>query len=310
MNDARKINVFEDVISLMTGMWPTPLVRLKNLSKEDEIWAKLEFYNPFSHSIKDRPVWYMMKKALEKGMLKDTLYEATSGNVGISLSLQANHLGKKAKIFLPKGTPKYTIALLSIIGADIVMTDFNVIDWSMINYVKDMAKRDNVTNLNQFENDANFESHYEFTSKELIDQIRYLGKKPKAVIAGIGTSGHIAAISIRIKEEFKDALVIGVQPFKGSKIPGIKRVETKPKWLEIAKIDEVIDISREEAIKGVIEIARVEGLLVGMSSGAVYMAYKKIRSKLGKGLYILIFPDDIFKYVEVIYDYLSKKKNV
>jgi len=93
--------------------------------------------------------------------------------------------------------------------------------------------------------------------------------------------------------------IIGVQPAKGSSIPGIKRVETRPKWLPLVHIDEIVDVTRDEAVESVIEIARKEGLLVGLSSGATYMGFRKIRRKYGKGVYILVFPDDIFKYIEI-----------
>jgi len=96
---------FPNTISLPIDNWPTPLVRLETESTEKrEVWAKLEFYNPFSRSIKDRPVWNMLAKSLEKGSLGQRLEEATSGNVGVSLACLSNILGFKFTAYVPKLT--------------------------------------------------------------------------------------------------------------------------------------------------------------------------------------------------------------
>jgi len=169
--------------------------------------------------------------------------------------------------------------------------------------VREHAKTVGATNLNQFENDANFEIHYEVTANEIIEQLESINRKPDFVIAGIGTSGHIAAISKRLRERYGDEVkVIGVQPSHNAVIPGIKRIVTNLKWLPIVKLDKIIEVSWEEAVKGVIEIAVNEGLLVGLSSGAVFQAYKKLRES--KGTFILVFPDDGFKYIEHFERYL------
>jgi len=304
----RRYRVFEDPESLLTENWPTPLLKLSKVSDEThEVWAKLEFYNPFSHSIKDRAIWNMFRKALEKGLHFDKLYEATSGNVGIALVALSNIYGKKFRAFIPKGTPETTEILLKVLGAEVVRTEFEVIDRTFIEYVKKKAAEDKALNLNQFENDANFEVHYNYTSLELLKQLEVLGKKPKCIIAGVGTSGHIAALAARFKETFYDVKVVGVEPSPGNKIPGIKRIETRPKWIAHVKIDEVVDVRSREAIEGAIEIARLEGILIGLSSGAVYQAFKKIRNKYGPGTYILIFPDDAFKYIEEFREYLKPR---
>ena len=171
--------------------------------------------------------------------------------------------------------------------------------------MKEKADIEGATNLNQFINEANYDAHYRYTSLELVNQINAIGKIPTAIVAGIGTSGHIAAISKRMKETFgKDVKIVGVQPTKGDSIPGIKRIETKPKWLSLSEIDFIEEVSRNDAINEVIKIARNEGLLIGLSAGAVVKAFKNIKVKLGSGLYVLIFPDDAFKYIEIIASYL------
>ena len=296
--------VFPNTISLLIDNWPTPLVRLETESTERrEVWAKLEFYNPFSRSIKDRPVWNMLAKSLEKGSLGQRLEEVTSGNVGISLACLSNILGLKFTAYVPKLTSQTTETLLRVLGAEVIRTEYQTIDSEFWSKVREHAKTVGATNLNQFENDANFEIHYEVTANEIIEQLESVGRKPDFVIAGIGTSGHIAAISKRLRERYGDEVkVVGVQPSRNAVIPGIKRIETNPKWLPVAKLDKIIEVSWEEAVKGVIEIAVNEGLLVGLSSGAVFQAYKKLRES--EGTFVLVLPDDGFKYVEHFERYL------
>ncbi len=307
--DRRRLRVYNNMEELLVLNWPTPLVRLQSLSSSKfEAWAKLEFYNPFSRSIKDRAVWNMFRVARGRGALSDKLYEATSGNVGIALASLSNIYGKRFTAFLPRGAPETTETLLKILGARVVRTSYASIDWVFIRDVEEKARREGAVNLNQFVNEANFQAHYEFTSTELVEQLRLVGKEPVAVIAGIGTSGHIAAITKRLRENFREIKVIGVQPVKGDTIPGIKRVETGPKWLSQARLDGIVDVSRLEAVREVVYVARREGLLIGLSSGAVVSAYKKVREEVGGGLYVMVFPDDIFKYIGIVGGYLESLK--
>lgn len=269
-------------------------------------FAKLEFFNPFSRSIKDRAVFNLIMKAIERGDINGTrrLFEATSGNVGISMAAMSNIFGIEFRAYLPKPTPSTTQTLLKVLGAEIVKTEFETIDPEMVEFVKREAENANAVNLNQFENDDNFEAHYRYTAREIEEQLKSIGQKADVIVAGIGTSGHIAGIAKYFKERY-DTKVIGAIPAKGEKIPGIKRLETKPKWFFKVKIDEVVEISQREAIESSVQVARKEGLLIGLSSGAVVKAFEKIRDKY-PGTAVLIFPDDGFKYVEAFERYLSE----
>ncbi len=301
------LGVFLDPIDLLVNNWPTPLLRLRSLSKSGyDVWAKLEFYNPFSRSIKDRPVWNMIRDAMGKGRVLKVLYEATSGNVGIAMASLSNIYGIKFRAYIPKPTPKTTEVLLKVLSAEVVSTDHQTIDQDMISMVSKLADMEGATNLNQYINDANYEVHLKYTAREIDEQLKAVGKKPDVIIAGIGTSGHIAALSTYFKDKYGDEVkVIGVQPSPGSSIPGIKRLETRPKWFFKVKVDEVIDVSRDEAVRESISIARSEGILIGLSSGAVTGAFKIIKDKYGLGTYVLIFPDDGFKYVEIFKEYIG-----
>jgi len=303
------LRVYPDTLSLLKDGWPTPLVRLKSeCTGMREVWAKLEFYNPFSRSVKDRPVWNMLRKALEAGLKRPVVYEATSGNVGVALAALCNVFGLRLKAFLPRNPPPVTVKLLEIMGAEVLETQYESITPEFWKWVAELAERDGAFNLNQFENDANPEIHYETLAGELAEQLEAVGRKPDYVVAGIGTSGHIYAIYKRLRERYgRSVKIVGVQPALGSRIPGIKRVETGPKWLKHVELYELFDVSLEEAALGVVEVARREGLLIGLSSGAVYRAYKKMAEREWNGTYVLVFPDDIFKYVDSVHAVLHRR---
>ncbi|AFK23312.1 cysteine synthase [Pyrococcus sp. ST04] len=244
-----------------------------------------------------------MVRAFEEGVFNGTRehYEATSGNVGIAMAALSAVFDLKFRAYIPRNTPKSTEIIIRLFGADVVRTNFETIDWSFIDFVKKEARKDRAVNLNQFENDANFEAHYYGTARELEKQLESIGKKADVIVAGIGTSGHIAGLAKYFKEKHKTKIV-GVVPAKGEVIPGIKRLETRPKWLSQVKVDEVIEVTAKEAFDGIVKVARKDGLLIGMSSGAVVAAYEKIKSE---GTTVLIFPDDGFKYVELFERFLG-----
>lgn len=299
---SNQYRVFTDVTQLVSGSWPTPLVRLRSLG--DDVWAKLEFYNPLSRSIKDRTVWYMLRKAMERGQLGPTIEEASSGNVAIALASLANMLGLRFRAYGPKYMPRVTEVILKILGAEVIRLEREAIDEEFWVWVREHAKSTGTTNLNQFENPDNPEAHYEITGLEIVEQFRSINKRPSILVAGLGTGGHITGIARRLREVYGDVKVIGVEPSRGSFIPGIKRVEYGTHWFSEV-VDDIVDVSLEDAVDGVIKVARGEGLLVGLSSGAVVEAYERVRNKLGNSTYLLIFPDDLFKYIDIIENFLA-----
>ncbi|MEM1546445.1 MAG: pyridoxal-phosphate dependent enzyme [Candidatus Methanomethylicia archaeon] len=301
---ARVYNVYGSTLELLYKGWPTPLVKLNSLSSSGRnVWAKLEGYNPFSNSVKDRIGWSMIMDSLSKGRLKQILYEATSTNTGIALTSIANTLGVKTKLFIPQTVQKASDIYLKVLGAEVVRMPVGLTVES-IETVDEESRKSDATHLNQFENDANLKVHLKYTAKEIDEQLKIIGVKPTCIIGGLGTSGHMSAISIYFKNKYNNIKIIGVQPAPNEVIPGIRRIETGMKWYYWVDFDEVIDIKRSEAIESAIEIARKEGLLIGLSAGAVVGAFKKL--SYNEGTYILIFPDTGYKYVEQFSEYLNQ----
>lgn len=302
------MRVFRNSLELLYSNWPTPLVRLERLSmKGIDVWAKLEWYNPFSGSIKDRVAWYMFIQWVERYGPIAKLYEVSSGNTGLALaSISAIHRAR-ARIYLPGTATKAVEVMLRVLGAEVIRSSKEL----TVDTLKDVeieAVRDNAVMLNQFSNDANFEAHLRYTAKELDLQLREAGIVPRAIIAGTGTSGHLAALALYFKSRYGGYVkVYGVQPSPNTTIPGLRRANTGSKWLNYVDIDDLIDVSPEEAIAGSIEVARNEGLLIGLSSGAVVAGFRKLVESgviESPGSAILIFPDSGFKYVEVFETHL------
>ncbi|MEM2249413.1 MAG: pyridoxal-phosphate dependent enzyme [Candidatus Bathyarchaeia archaeon] len=300
----RVLKVFNSTLELLYEGWPTPLVKLNSLSSASRsVWAKLECYNPFSNSVKDRIGWAMIKEAVENGELKTALYEATSTNTGIALTSIANILGVKTRLYIPKTIQKASDTYLKVLGAEVVRLPVGL-TVEAISQVEKEAKTDKAAHLNQFENDANFKVHLKYTAREIDEQLNSRGLKPTCIIGGLGTSGHMSAISHYFKTKYGDSVkIVGVQPAQNEVIPGIRRIETGMKWFHNATFDEIVDVKQTEAIEAAIELARKEGLIIGLSSGAVAHAFQKTAGE--KGVYVLIFPDSGYKYVEQFEKYLA-----
>jgi len=285
----KAFKVFESPIELLEGMWPTPLLKLKI---GPDVWAKLEFYNPFSKSIKDRTAWFLFKDALRKGYLK--LVDATSGNTGIALASLARIFNREFIAFLPQTSARVFRSFMRILGAKVIEIGNSTNE--ILPLVKQFALSSNAYHVDQFSNIANLIAHYETTARELDEQLGSIGKRPERIIATMGTAGHIAGIAKYFKEKYGDKVeIVGVQPSDNERIPGIKRQSQDNVFLSQVKIDKVVDITFKEALEGILEVARSSGLLFGFSGGACVAAYNKFFKD--NKLSILIIPDDLYKYV-------------
>ncbi len=307
------VKVYNSTLELLYRGWPTPIVRIRSLSSKGyRVWAKLEAYNPFSNSVKDRIGWSMVKDYIESqgGIPPEIVYEATSTNTGVALAAMAAIYGFKARLYIPMSIQKASDTILKAYGAEVVRVPKSL-TVEAIEDVKQDAERDGAVNLNQFYNDANFEVHLRYTAKELDYQLRSAGIVPRGFVIGIGTSGHFSAITTYFRNRLHGSVTFyAVQPAPGDTIPGIRRVETGMKWIEWLGDVEIIDVSRNEAIESVLEIARKDGLFVGLSSGAVARGFKKLveSGKISEGDYILVFPDSGYKYIEQLEQYFEQQR--
>jgi cysteine synthase A len=268
----------------------TPLIKVEN------IYAKLETANP-SGSIKDRMAYYMIQKAEERGELRPgyTIIEVTSGNTGISFAMISVIKGYKFIAVMPENFGKEKIKIMKVFGAKVVLTPKEKGFLGTFAVAEKLAKKYKKIWLpRQFENPDNIEAHYKTTGQEILKQI----DKVDAFVAGIGTGGTLMGVAKALKEKFKDVKIFGVEAAESfHQIEGISD-GIIPKILDFNLIDGIIKIKSKEAIKMAKILAKKYGLLVGISSGANFLAAKKLSKKFQK--VVTVFPDRGERYLELL----------
>ena len=279
----------------------TPIVKIRNIKpkKDVEIWAKLEFFNP-GGSIKDRPALYMIETAEKKGELtKDKIIlEATSGNTGIGLALVAAVKGYRVLLVMSEGVSEERKKILKALGAEIKLTPAHLGTDGAIEYAYSLAREepDKYWLVDQFNNEANWMAHYYGTAQEIWQQT---DGKLDAVVITMGTTGTLMGVSRRLKELKPEIRIIGVEPYMGHKIQGLKNMKESyaPGIFDKRFVDKIINIEDEEAFEMARLLAKKEGLFVGMSSGAAMVAALKIAEEMEKGNIVVIFPDGGDRYL-------------
>ena len=289
----------------------TPLVRVNNLIKKDElkadVLAKLEYFNP-AGSVKDRIAKEMILDALEKGLINEntTLIEPTSGNTGIGLSAVATALNLKIIITMPETMSVERRNLMKAYGAELVLTPGSEGMKGAIAKAKELASQiENSFIPGQFENPANPTAHYKTTGPEIYEQTE---GKVDIFVAGVGTGGTISGIGKYLKEKNPEVKVVAVEPAsspvlstgKGGahKIQGIG-AGFVPETLDTKIYDEIITVENEDAFSTGKEMAKTEGILVGISSGAALYAAKELAKReenAGKTIVVLL-PDGGDRYL-------------
>mgnify|MGYP000428578497 FL=1 len=289
----------------------TPLVRVNNLIKKDElkadVLAKLEYFNP-AGSVKDRIAKEMIQDALEKGLINEntTLIEPTSGNTGIGLSAVATALNLKIIITMPETMSVERRNLMKAYGAELVLTPGSEGMKGAIAKAKELASQiENSFIPGQFENPANPTAHYKTTGPEIYEQTE---GKVDIFVAGVGTGGTISGIGKYLKEKNPEVKVVAVEPAsspvlstgKGGahKIQGIG-AGFVPETLNTNIYDEIITVENEDAFATGKEMAKTEGILVGISSGAALYAAKELAKReenAGKTIVVLL-PDGGDRYL-------------
>ena len=289
----------------------TPIVRVNNLIKKDElkadVLAKLEYFNP-AGSVKDRIAKEMILDALEKGLINEntTLIEPTSGNTGIGLSAVATALNLKIIITMPETMSIERRNLMKAYGAELVLTPGSEGMKGAIAKAKELASQiENSFIPGQFENPANPTAHYKTTGPEIYEQTE---GKVDIFVAGVGTGGTISGIGKYLKEKNPEVKVVAVEPAsspvlstgKGGahKIQGIG-AGFVPETLDTKIYDEIITVENEDAFATGKEMAKTEGILVGISSGAALYAAKELAKReenAGKTIVVLL-PDGGDRYL-------------
>ncbi|MDY4823343.1 MAG: cysteine synthase A [Candidatus Onthovivens sp.] len=289
----------------------TPLVELTNIEKQyslkAKLYAKVEYFNP-TGSVKDRIALSMINDALEKGLINENsvLIEPTSGNTGIGIAALCAMKNIKCILVMPESMSIERRKLLSIYGAKLVLTEAKEGMGGSIKKAKELEKTiPNAVILGQFDNEANPRIHYLTTGKEIYND---LNGKVDLFIAGIGTGGTISGTGKYLKEKIKDVKIIGVEPLSSPVISQNKKGSHKiqgigagfiPSTLDLSIIDKVETCSDEDAFKFARIVPSIEGMLVGISSGAslkIAIEYAKKEENANKNI-VVLFPDSGDRYL-------------
>ncbi len=302
----RSLRRYEDIRELIGSRAdPTPLVRLGRVARglEKELFLKLEWFNPFG-SIKDRPALWMLKALEQSGTLDGrVLVEPTSGNTGIALAALAVLAGVKLTVTIPDGVPEEKITLLRMLGAEVWPTPD---DLCPIDHPKDGAialarsmvesaqGRSRYVMPNQYANPVNVQAHYETTGPEIWRQTE---GQVRCFLAGLGTCGTITGVGRYLKEQDPEVRVIGVEPQKGHRLPGLKNMEEarEPVIFDRSVVDQIVRVDDEPAYEMTKRLFREEGLIVGPSTGAIVHAALE-HCKQQSGVMVAVSPDSGFKY--------------
>jgi cysteine synthase B len=277
----------------------TPLVRLQRLpgATSNLLLAKLEGNNP-AGSVKDRPALSMIKHARERGeiMPGDTLIEATSGNTGIALAMAAAIQGHRMILIMPEHMSAERRAVMKAFGAEIILTSKEGSMEEAIDLARQMESEGKGKVLDQFSNPDNPRSHYEGTGPEIW---RDTEGKITHFVSSMGTTGTIMGTSRFLKEKNPDIRIVGVQPKDGASIPGIRRwpEEYLPKIFEPARVDQIIDVSQDEAERTTISLGEREGIFAGISSGGAISAALRLSEELENAVIVTIICDRGDRYL-------------
>ncbi|EEM43992.1 Cysteine synthase [Bacillus thuringiensis serovar sotto str. T04001] len=275
----------------------TPIVKLNRIVESDsaDIYLKLEFMNPGS-SVKDRIALAMIEDAEKKGLLKegDTIIEPTSGNTGIGLAMVAAAKGYNAILVMPETMSIERRNLLRAYGAELVLTPGPEGMGGAIRKATELAKEHGYFIPQQFQNQSNPQIHRLTTGPEIVEQ---MGDQLDAFIAGIGTGGTITGAGEVLKEAYEGIKIYAVEPADSPVLSGGKPGPHKiqgigagfvPETLDVEVYDEIIQVKTEQAFEYARRVAKEEGILVGISSGAVIYAATEVAKKLGKGKKVLV----------------------
>jgi len=282
----------------------TPLLRLRNITRElssrVEVYAKAEWFNP-GGSVKDRAAWNMLLDGERQGKLtrNQIILDATSGNTGIAYAMIGAARGYRVKLCVPKNASRELLRILRSYGAEVVLTNPQEGSDGAIRAARRLydEEPERYFYADQYNNPANWQAHYKTTAIEIWNQTE---GRLTHFIAGLGTSGTFVGTGRRLKELNPWIRLVSFQPdspFHG--LEGLKHMATAlvPGIYDPDLADLNLEVATEEAQAMVKRLAREEGLLVGLSSGAALAASLRIGRTLDTGVLVTIFPDSAYKYL-------------
>jgi cysteine synthase B len=289
-------------MSIFSAIGNTPLVELNELNNKKpkvRIFGKLEGTNP-GGSIKDRPAYWMIKKAEESGRLNcdKVILEPTSGNTGIALAMIGAAKGHRVKLCMPECVSTERQRILEALNAEVVLTPAKEGTDGAIRKAHEMLDADPETYFmpNQFENENNVLAHYETTGPEVFNQTN---GELDVFVAGMGTTGTLMGVYKYLKEKKPEVKVVGVEPPEGHTIQGLKNMKEAivPKIYNADMMDEKITVEDGEAFETTRLLAAKEGIFVGMSSGAAVAGAMRIAKQMNSGTIVVILPDRGDRYL-------------
>lgn len=275
----------------------TPIVKsmVLNTNPNVDLYFKLEGNNP-GGSVKDRPAYYMIKKALERGEIDSSskLIEATSGNTGIALAMIAGIYKLDLELVMPENSTKERVQTMEAFGAKVTLHPEGI--EGSRDYALAKVKNENYYSFNQFANNDNWKSHYHTTGPEIWKDTE---GKITHFVSSMGTTGTIMGTSTYLKEQNRNVQIVGVQPTDDSNIPGIRKwpKEYLPKIFDAKKVDKVLEVSREEAVDMTRRLAKEEGIFAGMSSGGATAAAIRLANELDGGIIVCVICDRGDRYL-------------
>ena len=283
---------------LLAQIGDTPLVELTRLAPKAgvRLFGKLEGHNP-SGSVKDRVALALVADAERTGRLRPgmTIVEASSGNTGLSLTMVARRMGYDVRIVLPREVAPSIGDALELFGAECIWCPNCVGMDDAIRRARELSEKHGWYPLGQFEQAANVHAHYTGTGAELLDQLDRID----VFIAGIGTGGTVMGVGRRLRERHPDTQIIGVEPKLGDRLQGLRSLALgyRPPLLDLEQLDGRILVDNPSAIAASHELARVEGICAGISSGATLHAARKVAERIDRGNIVMMFSDSGWKYL-------------
>lgn len=286
--------------SILQLVGNTPLVEIKNIISKPgvRVFGKLEGQNP-GGSVKDRAAYGMIKGAVDRGDLKPgmKLVEATSGNTGIALAMIARSFGIEITLLMPDTATAERAQAMRAYGAEVILTpgEKGGIEYSR-QVAEEMVAEGGYFMLNQFANPDNWGAHYRTTGPEIWRDTK---EQVTHFVSSMGTTGTIMGTSRFLKEQNPEIQIVGVQPTDGSSIPGIRRwsPEFLPKIYNPERVDQIIDVSQNDAQVMMRRLAQEEAIFSGMSSGGAVTAAARLSETLDEGLIVCIICDRGDRYL-------------